>query len=306
MNSPPPPPGLFDPVKSAWYRWAANGWVPARWYLPELPTPSPNPPAGRLLRLEIVTHCWQYAPFLIQQLNSIIRFPPANHALTVTVYHAASDTATANALAAFGEHTLEHVHWNWRILPETSLFRRAIGRNDAAKRTQADWVWFTDCDVLFRENCLDAVALAVAGRTDHLVFPASEWVTDLLPPDHPMIRADAVHPFGEDVDSALFKETPRTRATGPLQIVHGDTARACGYCDCLAYYQKPVAKWAKAFEDRALRWLLRTPGTPINAPGVFRIRHQAKGRYHGKTSTRLRQSIRRLQPAQSWQNDERK
>lgn len=252
------------------------------------------------MRLEIVSHCWRYAPFLVRQLNSLFHFPPRRIELTMTVYHASSDKKTVRILETFAGCELEKVRWNWRALPESALFRRAIGRNEAALHSKADWIWFTDCDVLFREDCLDRLGAELPGRTDHLVFPAIERVTPLLPDDHPIIREDAVTPFGDDIDPECFEELPRSRATGPLQIVHGDTARACGYCACLPFYQKPVPKWAKAHEDRALRWLLRTQGTPVDVPGVYRIRHQSKGRYRGPLQTRLRQGFRRMQAEQRW------
>ena len=267
-----------DPLRGLWMRLAADGWVPARWYLPKLPDAGPRPTEGQPLKVEIVSHCWNYTPFLIQQLNSIINFPPGNLELTVTVYHAESDTETVRVLEEYTDKAPGNVTWNWRSLPEPSLFRRAIGRNEAAKNTKADWIWFTDCDVLFREGCLDSLGTVLPGRTDPLVFPRREWVTPLLSSDHPMINPASVRPFGPDVDAGLFEEVPRTRATGPLQIMHGDMARGCGYCDCLSYYQKPVQRWAKAYEDRAIRWLLRTQGEPVEIPGVYRIRHQAKGR----------------------------
>jgi hypothetical protein len=98
-----------------------------------------------------------------------------------------------------------------------------------------------------------------------------------------------------DVDPALFSRFPRSRATGPLQITHGDVARAVGYCESLPYYQRPSATWCKAYEDRAFRWLLRSQGEPLDVPGVYRIRHVAKGRYTGgKLNTGLRSSLRRL------------
>jgi len=287
------PVGIADTLRGVWMRLAAGGWAPARWYLPELPEAQPRPPGGKPFHLEIVSHCWQYAPFLTRQLNSLLNFPPQELDVTMTVFYARSDEETVCTLESFAGKAPERIWWNWRELPEKSLFRRAIGRNQAAKESRADWIWFTDCDVLFRENCLDQLATALRGRTDLLVYPEREWVTSLLPSDHPMIAPDQVKPMGADIDPTLFAENPRDRATGPLQIIHGDIARACGYCDCLPYYQKPVPEWAKAYEDRAIRWLLRTPGRPVDIPGVYRIRHRAKGRYRGGWNTRIRQAVRR-------------
>jgi hypothetical protein len=66
-------------------------------------------------------------------------------------------------------------------------------------------------------------------------------------------------------------------------------------------YQRPAARWAKAHEDRAFRWLLRTQGEALDVPGVYRIRHLSKGRYQGsRISNLLRTTVRRLQ---SWWRD---
>ena len=93
----------------------------------------------------------------------------------------------------------------------------------------------------------------------------------------------------------MFAHQERERATGPLQITHGDVARACGYCRDIPVYQQPTDRWAKAQEDRAFRWLLGTVGQPVPIPSVYRIRHQAKGRYrkrglHSRLRTRVRQA----------------
>ena len=50
------------------------------------------------------------------------------------------------------------------LLP-VSWFRRGIGRNLAAKSTRADWIWFTDADIVFQEKCLDTLADLLQGRS---------------------------------------------------------------------------------------------------------------------------------------------
>jgi hypothetical protein len=87
-----------------------------------------------------------------------------------------------------------------------------------------------------------------------------------------------------------------SRATGPLQITHGDVARRTGYCNAIKHYQRPVNRWQKTYEDRAFRWLLRTQGTPADVPGVYRIKHISKGRYSPSPAVaQLRGMLRRLQ-----------
>lgn len=296
IDYPVPEPRWTDAVAGRFLRLAAGGWVPARWFEPGLPAPEARAARTGELTLEIVSHCWQYPHLLIYQLSSLVRFPPQNVTVTMTVYYSSEDRRTSGLLAWFGRIVVPGLHWNWRDLPKEALFRRAIGRNDAALGTGADWIWFTDCDLMFREGCLDALGNALQGRRDALVYPRVEKCTSLLPEDNPMLVADTADLKMVDIDTSAFFEQVRTRATGPLQITHGDVARACGYCNRLAYYQRPAATWQKAHEDRAFRWLLRTQGTPLDIPGVYRIRHVAKGRYtEGTLRSRLRSVIRRVE-----------
>ncbi|TFH75690.1 glycosyltransferase [Gammaproteobacteria bacterium LSUCC0112] len=290
-----PEPRWSDGMQGRFLRLAASGLVPARWFLPELPSIEQRAARTGHLQLEIVSHCWQYAHMLVYQLSSLVLFPPQQCTVTMTVFFGEEDTKTANLLAHFGAMQVPNVVWNWQCLPRQALFRRAIGRNIAARQSRADWVWFTDCDLLFRAGCLDGLAAALQGRRDALVFPSREYCTGLLPYDAPILQPEMTNPVALDVDEQLFTRFERDRATGPLQITHGDVARAVGYCECLPYYQRPSDTWCKAYEDRAFRWLLRSQGVPLDVPGVYRIRHVAKGRYTGsKLNTGLRSNLRKL------------
>jgi hypothetical protein len=295
MTGPAPRETWRDAVALAFMRVAASGWVPARWFLPQIPDESARAARSGRLSLEIVSHCWGYAYMQAYQLSSLVLHPPSGLDVTMTVFYSEEDADTVALLEHFGAIEAPGVTWNWRRLDKYSLFRRAIGRNLAARETRCDWVWFTDCDVVFHAGCLDGLAVALQGRRDALVFPREERVSELLPPDDPVLGAARGTPRVVDIDPARFYAQQRGRATGPLQIAHGDMARACGYCAQLAVYQKPVARWAKAHEDRAFRWLLRTQGVPVDVPGVHRIRHASKGRYSGGWSTRLRAAIRQWQ-----------
>lgn len=296
VDYPVPEPAWTDAVVGRFLRFAAGGWVPARWFEPDLPAVEARTARTGALNLEIVSHCWQYPHLLVYQLSSLVKFPPRNVTVTMTVYYSSEDRRTSDLLARFGRIDVPGLRWNWRDLPKEALFRRAIGRNEAALGSEADWIWFTDCDLMFRDSCLDALCDALQGRRDALVYPRVEKCTSLLPESHPLLIADPADPKILDIDTSEFFEQPRTRATGPLQITHGDVARACGYCNSLKYYQRPAATWQKAREDRAFRWLLRTQGTPLDIPGVYRIRHVAKGRYTGGTlRSRLRSVIRRVE-----------
>jgi len=290
-----PEPRWSDGLQGRFLRLAASGLVPARWFLAELPSQQQRAAKTGHLQLEIVSHCWKYAHMLVYQLSSLVLFPPQSCTVTMTVFYGEEDSATVALLAYFKELKVPNVVWNWQCLPRQALFRRAIGRNLAARNSQADWVWFTDCDLLFRAGCLDGLAAALQGRQDVLVYPAQEYCTGLLPYDAAILQPDMSTPAVLDVDESLFSRFPRSRATGPLQITHGDVARAVGYCESLPYYQRPSETWCKAYEDRAFRWLLRSQGVPLDVLGVFRIRHVAKGRYTGgKLNTGLRSNLRKL------------
>lgn len=275
-------------------RQAVKGLLPLRGAWPAVAVQ----PAGRTgrLSLELVSHCWNYSHLLECQLGSLAAHPPANVDVTMTVYFSREDERTSRLLERAADQVVPGVTWQWRALPKEQLFRRSIGRNDAALRTAADWIWFTDCDVLFTEGCLDGLAAALQGRVDRLVYPSEESLTPLLPDEAVFGSRE---PALRDAASAFdFVAVPVTRAKGPLQITHGDIARAAGYCQEISAYQRPEPSFAKCHEDTAFRWLLGTQGVPVDVAGVARIRHRSKGRYGG-TSARgaLRGWVRRVQEA---------
>lgn len=295
-------PGIFKGFAAyfiLWfYRLAAKGWFPASWFEPDLPAPEKRRAATGKIELEVVSHCWRYAHFLAYQLSSLVHYPPTRLHITMTVCYCPEDENTSRLLSYFEQMQVPNVSWNWIPFRREQLFRRGIGRNHAALNTSADWVWFTDCDLMFRKGCLDALSDALQGRRDALVFPSEERCTELLREDNPMLKQGAGEPSLVDVDDSAFTVHFPSRATGPLQIAHGDVCRAVGYCRSLRLYQTPSDHWCKAHEDRAFRWLLQTQGVPIQVPGVYRIRHVHKGRYSGSEAhTRLRTWIRLVQ---SW------
>lgn len=214
----------------------------------------------------------------------------------MTVFYCPEDRKTTQLLDFFSLQDIAGVTWNWRPLPRQQLFRRGIGRNLAALETTADWVWFTDCDLMFREKCLNTLATLLQGRRDALLFPEEERCTGLLAKDNPILQAGADDPRVLDIDTRIFTSHFPGKATGPLQIAHGDVCRAAGYCRSINLYQTPSETWCKAHEDTAFRWLLGTHGKPLPVPGVYRVRHISKGRYTGATVyTRLRTTLRRIQ-----------
>lgn len=270
-----------DVLKGAIIKLFAGGLLPARLFYPGLQQPPLKTPDGdKVFSIEIVSHCWQYAHLLRYQLSSIVLHAPSDILITMSVYYCESDTKTVEILNYFARIKKPNIRWNWQPFPKEYLFRRSIGRNHAALNTEADWIWFTDCDSIFHHRCLTSLAEQLPQAQSPLVFPLIENRSYPLPAQHDQLNFDLTGPGIVDIKPEDFVATAMTRATGPLQIVHGDVARALGYCKQSAIYQKPARHWCKALEDRVFRWFLGTSGMGMPIEGVYRIQHQEKGRYN--------------------------
>ena len=284
-----------DAAAGLFYRFAASGALPASWF--RSMDPGSVARAGRTgrLTLEIVSHCWRYGHLLTYQLSSLVNHRTDKLDVTMTVYHAPEDEPVRRVLRFFEGIRVPGVSWRWRALPRESLFRRSIGRNLAARSTRADWIWFTDADIVFHEGCLAALADLLQGRDDALVHPRTPLGTPLLPEDHELLRQGRAEPAVRDIPREEFRPYGgnHDRAKGAYQITHGDVARAVGYCESIGLYHRPATRFRKYYEDRAFRWLLGTGGTALDIPGVCQIRHAAKGRYReGSAAGRLRSFMR--------------
>jgi hypothetical protein len=285
---------LRDDIEQTLLRIATTGIVPGRWFL-KPPDPASLPARSGTLDIEIVSHCWQYAHLLDYQLSSLVNFPPTKARVRMTVFHAPEDVRTRAMLDFFGRIEAPGVTWNWRPLTPPELFRRSIGRNQVARATTADWVWFTDCDIVFHRGCIDTLSARLQGRQDLLAYPTHERITPMLEETDPVLAAERDRPRIADIDTGQFElaENP-PKAKGAYQVVHGDVARRCGYCEQIPLYQRPAPRWAKTYEDTCYRWLLGTDGVGLDVPGVHRIRHVHKGRYgDSKAAATLRGGIRR-------------
>lgn len=285
---------LRDQIEESLIRIATTGIVPGRW-IARPPDPAKLAARTGVLTIEVVSHCWQYAHLLAYQLSSLVNFPPARARVRMTVFHAVDDARVRDLLAFFGAIEVPGVTWNWQALAPGELFRRSIGRNRAARGTPADWVWFADCDILFHRDCMDTLADRLQGRLDPLTYPKEERVTAMLEESDPLLMAERDRPRVVDIDPGQFKLlTNPPKAKGAYQIVHGDVARQCGYCEQLPVFQRPAPRWAKTYEDAAFRWLLGFDGIGLDVPGVYRIRHLRKGRYGDRKAAALvRGTIRR-------------
>jgi hypothetical protein len=284
------PPSRFNSFAIQAYRLILGRILPQSLLRDKIPTETDRKAVKGVFDLEVVSHCWGYANMLTYQLSSFVNYPPTKLNLIVTVFYAEEDTKTKATLYFFSKIKIPNITWNFHPLSKGKLFRRGIGRNMAARSTKADWIWFTDCDIIFHENCLDSLADSLQGEKGLLFFPEEEKITEMLEDNDPLLINDA-EPQVIDIETENFsfyeRSKSRDKARGPFQIVHGDVARALGYCEKLSMFQTESKRWRKTYEDTAFRWLLGTDGEPKKIDGVFHIHHVSKGRYaeNSKLST---------------------
>ncbi len=277
------------------FRLVIKHIVPASLFREKIPDSSQRKAVDGHFNLEIVSHCWGYGNMLAYQLSSYVNYPPTKLSVTATVLYSEEDEKTTEVINFFKAIEVPNVTWNFQAITKEKLFRRSIGRNMAAKSTTADWIWYTDCDNIFHENCLDSVAEQLQGCREILVHPKCEYTTEMLLDDDPILRKDSA-PAVIEIERTKFTSTPLKKSTGPYQIVHGDVARAIGYCEKLKMFQTEETAWRKTYEDTAFKWLINSEGTPFEIENALRIRHVSKGRYTKDSNvSRVRSKIRRLQ-----------
>jgi len=276
--------GWIGRLVENFYRFAAIGYVPRELFERRCPSPADLPGRTGPLHIEIVSHCWNYSRLLKFQLSSLLLSPPRETQVTMTVVYSPEDQGTDDLLSFFGRQAVPNVTWNWVPIDKRSVFRRAIGRNLRAKQTTADWIFFTDCDQMFCRDSLDTLGRELQGRRDLLVFPRVTHCSDRIsdPAEIVVDTPDADSPHIVSADLNRFQPILNHKAIGPLQIFHGDVARQVGYCEAIPFYQRPVERWQKTYEDRVVRWLVGTHGVPIDVPHIYRIEHHHKGRYESR------------------------
>jgi len=282
---------FYNPALLLFYRYLARK-LPAKWFRPRLSEPKPLKIEHRKPRIEIVSHCWQYAHLLSYQLSSYVINPPKHVDVTVTVFHSPEDQTTVKTLNFFSQQSVNGIHWNWQAIPKEELFSRAIGRNRVAFTTQADWVWYADCDLIFTQGVIDNVVAELQQSNAHLSFPGFEYITDLLPQGDKRLREN--QPLEVcNINPDDFKRRNIDRAVGAFQIVRADLLHQVGYCNSIPLFQTPSDHWLKTYEDTVFRWLIETDGVKLQSGGTYRIRHQEKGRYKkGSAITKVRKSLR--------------
>lgn len=231
------------------------------------------------MNLEIVSHCWHYSRLLNYQLSSLIAFAPTATNVIMTVFLTPEDEQTVRVVDYFS-HLAEGTSVAIRPWPlaRPELMRREIGRNLAALATHADWIWFTDCDHCFGSQSLDALGPALRDVAGPLAFPQHIWIhkTHALG-DAAIDRLPEV-PAIATLIADEFVQKQNHRAIGGLQIARGEVMRNRGYLKNSKIQRQTANTWQRCIGDTRFRRDLNTPGTGIDIPNLFRIRHSRIGR----------------------------
>lgn len=230
------------------------------------------------MKLEIVSHCWSYSRLLTYQLSSLVLFPPKQVDVTMSVFYSKEDESTCKVLEYFGGQNIPGITWNWRDMDKTYLFRRAIGRNMAGLETKADWVFYTDCDYVFREGCLDSISQADIADNAPLIFPRYVNTSDRVSHNDSLFQELEKGPRILDIDTEGFSPVLFNRAIGGVQIARGDVVRKIGYCRDVPKFMKPEQRYQRCREDVVFRKIIGSPGVPVDIPEIYRIEHKQKGR----------------------------
>ncbi len=252
------------------------------------------------MKIDIVSHCYamkyeHYSAALDFQLSSFVFHPPKDCQVTATICYCPRDTLTQKVIDWFSLHTslaLRLIH-----LDPSRLGRRAIGRNLAAKGTQADIVWFADVDQVYDEGCLDRLAAMEWADDTVMIYPkdikihrnhaigdvALNRARSTWDGDH-RIAVEGEIGYLIEVDKNDFIDKHYSTAIGGVQIIKGFFARAYGYLDNHPKWQKPTdGSFAACKCDVAYRKFCKRLGkvVGVDLPGMYRLRHSQAG--HGRT-----------------------
>lgn len=231
---------------------------------------------------------------LKHQLASIYLYQPQCD-VTVTVCHGARDEATIAIINRFRELFGDTLTLDPCCMFESSLFRRAIGRDIVSRTTEASVLWFADVDMMFGSDALDVAHDRVLAEEAY--FMPSEVQISY---DNAGIYADKDRPHhhvGEtmlrenrqvdlpEIDPSLFGGPWKGPCIGGVQIVNRYVARRHGYLPSGHRLLKPVDEslgFRSCKGDPKFRRYMKKQGVPgpinIDIPNVYRIRHLSDGR----------------------------
>lgn len=230
--------------------------------------------------IEIVTHCYaeqlhHYAGCLCYHLSSLFLHRSTQTRVRATVCYVGRDEYTGRVLSLFdGRVDIKRIDMG----DPSWLGRRSIGRNQAAKQSEADLVWFCDVDHVIGPGLLDSMA-GLVGRwpsNRSMAWPKQVMIHQDHSTGDRAIRMVSDVPRLVTINPKEFVPRMYRRAIGGVQIVLGDFARRWGYVPHVLKYQQPVTKPFGNFrDDIAYREFCQQHGgiQSVELPGVYRIRH---------------------------------
>jgi hypothetical protein len=161
-------------------------------------------------------------------------------------------------------------------LPREQLFRRAIFRHYWSQRSQADVLWFADCDYCPLQGCLSAICEQVS-TSDGLCFPKTYYRHR---EHHLGDRSWQAIAKGDvlQINPLEFEVRKCRKAIGGMQIIGRDVVRRIGYLG------KPQSRWQRpvgpeipfgCFRDDSQWRRQEFPdgGRKIDVPNLYRQRH---------------------------------
>ncbi len=241
--------------------------------------------------IELVTHSYSpdevpiYHRLLQLQLGSLLLHHPSINTV-MSICYTSEDKKTSSVVDWFQKEIekIPSIHLKKFILEKENLFRRAIGRNIAAKTSWADVIWFTDCDYLFNSASTLLLAHIHCLRSDkNIVYPQTVNTNTLHSlGDAYVEKMKDLPPHIVEINSDHFMRKNYRKAIGGIQITKGLYCREHGYLDNTKWV-KPVDA-SKGFRsckgDVPFR---RGAGGSegVDIPGVFRVRHSFCGRDGG-------------------------
>lgn len=229
------------------------------------------------MKIEIVTHCWNYPRLLMYHLSSLVKHPPKKCTVQMTIFNTENDIPTQRVLNYFGKMVIPNVSWKWWSLPPDQITMRAIGRNKAALQTKSDWLWFCDADYWIGEGALDSLAEQVNNLKEILVYPRFVRGSRSHETGDAAIERASGEPRVLDIDPEEYVEMKNRKAIGGLQIAKGSVCKEKGYCKDSRRAQTPRNSWRRTLEDKAFRSILGTSGKGLLIPNIYRIRHGKRG-----------------------------
>lgn len=226
------------------------------------------------MKLDIINHVHNYSRCLAYQLSSLVLYQTKVD-VTYILYHTADDADTLAVIEHFRPKM--PIPFITRTQDLNVLRNRAAGRHEVAMTTEADWVWFTDTDHLFRRNCLDRLSEVITDRWGQppaqvdLCFPKYVQVTE-QPVGDKLIES-MTRPMVLDVPDEVFWPYKMRVAIGGIQIATREACRRVGYVPWMRH-DRP-GNWDFS-SDRKFRSQLDIRHS-IDLPNICRIRHGTRG-----------------------------